>query len=199
MSAQGLARGFADPARESQRAFKALMWAMARPGLPETFVSHLTPPAPLTPELAALALTLLDYETTVWLDAPLAQQTAVVEFLRFHTSARIVSAPQEAQFALISNASDLPDFTAFAQGEPDYPDRSTTLIVAVQRLAEAPFQIEGPGIKGHVGFGAEPLPADMSTRLAANRALFPLGLDLVLAAPGAILGLPRSVRLIEEA
>lgn len=199
MRAQGLARGFSDPARESQRAFTALMWAMARPGRPETFVSHLTPPTPLTPELAALALTLLDYETNVWLDAPLAQQKAVTDFLRFHTSARIVSAPQDAHFALISAAANLPDFTAFAQGEPDYPDRSTTLILAVERLADAPFRIEGPGIEGSAGFGAEPLPADMGARLSANRALFPLGVDLILAAPGAILGLPRSVRVIGKA
>lgn len=198
MSATALASGFADPARDSQRTFKALMWAMARPGHGETLISPLAPPAPLTPELAALALTLLDYETSVWLDWPLAREAAVVEFLRFHTSARIVHKHGEAQFALISNPADMPDFNAFAQGEPDYPDRSTTLILAVEQLADGPFRIEGPGIEGTTSFGAAPLPSDMAERLVANRALFPLGVDLLLAAPGAILGLPRSVRLTEE-
>ncbi|WP_127089654.1 phosphonate C-P lyase system protein PhnH [Aquabacter cavernae] len=194
-----LARGFNDPARDSQTAFRALMYAMARPGVPRALEARLSPPAPLTPELAALALTVLDYETTVWLDPALAGEAAVVDFLRFHTSARLVTEPEAAQFALIADGSALPAFSRFAQGEPDYPDRSTTLLVAVSSFTDGPFQVEGPGLPAPVGFGATPLPADMTQRLAENRALFPLGIDLVLAAPGAILALPRSVRVREEA
>ncbi|OYY58481.1 MAG: hypothetical protein B7Y61_24660, partial [Rhizobiales bacterium 35-66-30] len=59
--------------------------------------------------------------------------------------------------------------------------------------------LEGPGIETRVGFAAAPLPADFSARLAANRQLFPLGVDLILVAPGAVLGLPRSARVIGEA
>ncbi len=197
--AQSFAKGFTDAPRDSQRAFKALMWAMARPGKSEPFATKLAPPSPLTPELAAIALTLLDYETNVWLDPPLAQAQAVLQFLRFHTSARIVDAPAQARFALISDAANMPDLSVFAQGEPEYPDRSTTLIVAVKRIAHAGFRIEGPGIKGTASFGAEPLPRDMAEWLRANRAQFPLGVDLILAAPGEVMGLPRSVRLKDGA
>ena len=95
-----LARGFVDPPRCSQQAFRALMDAMARPGIPRALDARLAPPAPLTPELAALALTVLDYETAVWLDPPLTAEPAVADFLRFHTSARLVEQPGDAQFAL---------------------------------------------------------------------------------------------------
>ncbi|OYZ98049.1 MAG: phosphonate C-P lyase system protein PhnH [Rhizobiales bacterium 17-65-6] len=197
MSTASLAAGFADPARQSQHVFRAMMWAMARPGTPEPLDTILTPPAPLTPELAALALCLLDFETPVWLDASLAEVSEVAEFLRFHTSARIVPTPAEAAFALISDPRAMPPLAAFAQGEPDYPDRSCTLLMAVSALENGPLMLEGPGIDGTRAFGATPLPEDFVAQMAANRAGFPLGVDLVLAAPGAVLGLPRSVRLTE--
>ncbi|MEW6122733.1 MAG: phosphonate C-P lyase system protein PhnH [Pseudomonadota bacterium] len=194
-----LARGFADPPRCSQQAFRALMDAMARPGIPRALDARLAPPAPLTPELAALALTVLDYETAVWLDPQLAGEPAVADFLRFHTSARLVEQPGDAQFALIADSAALPAFSLFAQGEPAYPDRSATLLVSVAAFTDGPLTLAGPGLPSPVGFGARPLPDDLGRRLADNRALFPLGIDLVLAAPGAIAALPRSIRVMEGA
>ena len=195
----GLSPGFADAPREAQTVFKALMWALARPGQPQNLASTLEPPAPLTRELAAIALTMLDHETTVWLDPPLRGASDVLDFLRFHTSARVVDAPDEAQFALICDAASLPDFSVFAQGDPSYPDRATTLVVAVQAFQGEPILLRGPGIDGTIAFGASPLPPDMAARLMRNRTVFPLGVDLLLAGPGTVLGLPRSVRVMEEA
>ncbi|MEW6254478.1 MAG: phosphonate C-P lyase system protein PhnH [Pseudomonadota bacterium] len=193
MSPPSLAPGFSEPARDSQRVFRALMAAMAEPGKILPLPAGLNPPAPLTSELAALALTLLDFETSVWLDDPLAKAEPVLDFLRFHTSARIVGAPGEAQFALISEAAALPPLSEFACGEPDFPDRSATLLIRVARISDVPFRLSGPGLKEDRPFGADPLPPDFAERMAANRALFPLGVDLVLAAPGEIVCLPRSV------
>ncbi|MFG1396823.1 phosphonate C-P lyase system protein PhnH [Roseixanthobacter pseudopolyaromaticivorans] len=199
MPATALAPGFADAPREAQEVFKAVMWALAQPGRPVPLPGRLAPPAPLSPEIATIALALLDYETPVWLDPALAAAPAVVAFLRFHTSAPLVEAPAAARFALVADAAAMPDFTHFALGEPDYPDRSTTLIVQVERLGEGPLLLEGPGIATRVGFAAAPLPADFAARLVANRQIFPLGVDLILVAPGAVLGLPRSARVIAEA
>lgn len=199
MPATALASGFADAPREAQEVFKAVMWALARPGRPVPLHARLAPPAPLSPEMAAIALALLDYETPVWLDPALAAVPAVAAFLRFHTSAPLVEAPAAGRFALIADGAALPDFGRFALGEPDYPDRSTTLVVQVTALGEGPVLLEGPGIETRTGFAAAPLPADFSVRLAANRQLFPLGVDLILVAPGAVLGLPRSARVIGEA
>ncbi|MFG1348561.1 phosphonate C-P lyase system protein PhnH [Xanthobacter autotrophicus] len=198
-----LAAGFADPVHDAQRAFAALMRAMAEPGRPVALASALAPPAPLSPEMAAAALALLDYETPVFLDAALAAVPDVAAFLRFHTGAPLVEDPAAARFTLIGDGAGLPDFARFAQGEPDYPDRSATLLVQVARMAEGipeealadegALALEGPGIKGRRAFAAAPLPADFAGRLAANRALYPLGIDLILCAPGLVAGLPRTL------
>lgn len=193
-----LAAGFADPVHDAQRSFAAVMRAMAEPGLPVPLASDLAPPAPLSPEAAACALALLDYETPVYLDAVLSAVPAVAAFLRFHTGAPVVDDPAAARFALIADGAALPDFGAFAQGEPDYPDRSATLIVQVAGFSSDGPAIEGPGIKGHRRFSAAPLPPDLPARLAANRARYPLGIDLILTAPGSMMGLPRTVTPVME-
>ncbi len=193
-----LALGFADPVRNSQSTFKAIMWALARPGRPMALPTTLEPPAPLSREMAAVALALLDYETAFWLDAPLSAAAEVADFLRFHTGAPRVEDPADARFAFIADPTQLPPLHRFAPGEPDYPDRSTTVVMGMASLSTAPFTLHGPGIKHRVGFGAAPLPTDFAERLTANRALFPLGLDFILTAPGAVAGLPRSTRILPE-
>ncbi|NJO54608.1 MAG: phosphonate C-P lyase system protein PhnH [Bacteroidales bacterium] len=194
-----LASGFADPVFDAQRAFRAVMAAMAWPGSVETLASELAPPAPMTPALAAVALTLIDHDTSVWLDAPLAVAPDVAAFLRFHTGAPIVADPAAAVFALIADPCAMPPFEAFAQGSDAYPDRSATLLVQVERFAGPPLTLAGPGIDGTVTFAASPLPDDFVERLKANRALFPRGVDLVLCTANEIAALPRSVRLVETA
>ena len=196
MSATLLAKGFDDPVDGSQATFRAAMWALSRPGRVEPLVAGLAPPAPLSPEAAALALALCDYETPLWLDPALAAVPAVADFLRFHTGATIVDEAAGARFALIAEPADMPDFAVFAQGTPEYPDASATLIVQVEHFTGG-LLLEGPGIEGRTAFGATPLPADFAARMTANRALFPLGVDLLLAGPGGVAGLPRSVTVWE--
>ncbi|MFT0859427.1 phosphonate C-P lyase system protein PhnH [Ancylobacter sp. G4_0304] len=193
----GLALGFVDPVFDSQGVFRAAMWALARPGRPEPLAVTLDPPAPLSPEAAALLLALCDFETPIWLDAPAASAPQVAHFLRFHTGARIVADPAGARFALITDPARMPDFVGFAQGTLEYPDASATLVVQVNGFASSGLVLEGPGVKGARGFGADPLPVDFSARLAANRAGFPLGVDLLLVGAGHVAGLPRSVMVRE--
>jgi alpha-D-ribose 1-methylphosphonate 5-triphosphate synthase subunit PhnH len=42
-------------------------------------------------------------------------------------------------------------------------------------------------------FSAQPQPPDFPNRIAANRALFPRGVDVILVSPDAVAALPRSV------
>lgn len=190
-----LAHGFADPVHEGQAVFRAAMEALSRPGRIGPLDTALTPPAPLTPELAALALALVDPDTPVWLDAPLRAEPAVAGFLRFHTGAPIVASPHQAAFALIADPARCPALTDFAQGTPAYPDASATLILAVETLSDATgLAFAGPGIRGTVRLDAGPLPADWASRWAANHAGFPLGIDCLFVAPGRLAGLPRSAR-----
>lgn len=189
--------GFREPVRESQAVFHQAMNAMARPGQILAFKPGLMSPSPLSAPAAALLLTLCDYETPVWLDPPLSDTAGVREFLRFHTGARIVAAPADAAFAVISDASRMPAIADFAQGTPEYPDRSTTLIISVRKLSPDGWRLEGPGIRDHIRFSAAPLPEDFAGQLRANRALFPRGVDIFVATPTEIAALPRSVALTE--
>jgi alpha-D-ribose 1-methylphosphonate 5-triphosphate synthase subunit PhnH len=186
-----------DAAFASQAAFRALMEAFARPGETKT-VRGVAAPAPLAPAAAALVQSLADYETPVWLDGPLAAAPAVAEWIRFRTGAPVVTEPGDAAFALVSNPSKLPDFAQFALGSEEYPDRSTTLIVQIDRFDGNTIAIEGPGIKAKRVFAAEPLPSDFVDRLQANRELFPRGIDLVLVADEQVAALPRSTRVATE-
>jgi alpha-D-ribose 1-methylphosphonate 5-triphosphate synthase subunit PhnH len=194
-----LSPGFIDPVLEAQSAFRSIMEATARPGKVCPLDATLTPPAPLSRGAGVVALTLFDHDTPVWLDAPLASND-VTYWLRFHTRAPVVTDPQRAAFAILSRPEQAPPFDAFALGTLDYPDRSTTVILQVESLERGhPLVLAGPGIKDRVTLRAEPLPADLPRRLAANRALFPRGIDLLLVTGTRVAVLPRSVMLTDEA
>ncbi len=188
-----LAPAFSDPVLQSQSVFRIIMQAMARPGIVQPLHCAIVPPQPLPAGLAAIALALADYETPLWLDPPLAASDAVRSWLRFHTGATIVDDPAEASFALVSDALEVPDFSAFSIGLPDYPDRSATLIVQVENFAQgAALTLSGPGIKGEQILRATPLPVDFADQAAANRALFPQGIDCLLVSDEGVAGLPRT-------
>lgn len=194
-----LAHGFTDPVHDGQALFRAVMDALSRPGRVRALATHLSPPAPLTPELAAIALTLVDAETPVWLDAPLRAEPEVAAFLRFHSAAPLTEAPDRAAFALIADPAHCPPLDSFAQGSLAYPDTSTTLILAVESLSDTAGPVfAGPGIQGTARVAARPLPADWPAQMIANHAGFPMGVDLLFVAPGRIAGLPRSARLLQN-
>jgi alpha-D-ribose 1-methylphosphonate 5-triphosphate synthase subunit PhnH len=198
MGAASLQAGFDDPVREAQAVFRSVMMALARPGTVQPLVTALRPPAPLTPELAAVALTLADHETTLWLDAPLAGSLAVADFLRFQTGARLVADAAAATFALVSDVFAMLRLASFAQGTDEYPDRSTTIVVAVERIQTgAGLRLSGPGIKGSASLTVSPLPREFVSQRAANHALFPRGVDCVFVASGAVAALPRSTAMSE--
>jgi alpha-D-ribose 1-methylphosphonate 5-triphosphate synthase subunit PhnH len=190
-----VAAGFAEPVLEAQATFRAVMDAMARPGR-VVRLAGIAAPAPLSPSAAAIALTLVDYETPFWLDAPLAATPEVARFISFHTGARFAADPAEAAFAFVAAPAAMPPFAMFAQGTAEYPDRSTTLVLQVAHLAEDDGMVlRGPGIAGARPLAASPLPADFLARLADNRAQFPRGVDILLATNDAVAGLPRSLRV----
>ncbi len=191
-----LAPAFDDPALASQAVFRTVMEALARPGLPRRLSSKLAVPPPLSATAAAVALTLLDYETPFWLDPELAAAGEVAPWLTFHTGGPQTTESVQATFGFISDPAAMPPFEAFSPGSLEYPDRSTTLVVQVASFdhGEA-LALSGPGIAGTRRFSAAPLPADFRARLIANREMFPRGVDLILVTPDAVAALPRSLRV----
>lgn len=190
-----VAAGFVEPVLAAQATFRTVMDAMARPGSVRR-LAGIAAPAPLSPTAAAIALTLLDYETPFWLDPPLAATPDLARFISFHTGARLTAEPAEAAFAFVAAPAAAPPFAAFPQGSAEYPDRSTTLVLQMTHLAEGDgMTLRGPGIAGARRLAAAPLPADFLAQLADNRARFPRGVDVLLAAHDTVAGLPRSLHV----
>jgi alpha-D-ribose 1-methylphosphonate 5-triphosphate synthase subunit PhnH len=178
--------GFANPATQSARSFRAVLEAMARPGRIET-LSGATPPAPLSVAAGCVLLTLADSTTPLHL-AGAVDCDAVRDWVRFHIGAPLVG-PDRAMFA-VGGWSDLMPIGRFSCGQADYPDRSATLIVEMDALAATGARLTGPGIETEAHLSLPEVAA-----FQANRALFPMGLDFVLTCGARMAALPRSTRV----
>jgi alpha-D-ribose 1-methylphosphonate 5-triphosphate synthase subunit PhnH len=192
-----LPAGFADKVLSAQSTFRSVMDAMARPGSVQRIQPAAGAPDMMMPGTAAIALTLFDHDTPIWLDGRMATADAA-KWLKFHTSAPVVADSSIASFALIGDPQSLPTLDRFAFGSNEYPDRSTTLILQVESLTEGPaVELEGPGIDGSAALRASIQPRDLFERLAINAALFPRGIDVVLVHDDAIVAIPRTTRLVK--
>lgn len=191
-----LPAGFADKVRSAQTTFRSVMDAMARPGSVQRIVAMTGSPAPMMRGTAAIALTLFDHDTPLWLDTRMSDTADIAKWLRFHTGAPVVSESSICSFALVGDARALPALDRFAFGSNEYPDRSTTLILQVESLTLGrTFELCGPGIDGTAVLRAAVEPADLFDRLAVNAELFPRGIDVVLVADDAVVAIPRTTRV----
>lgn len=192
-------RGFRDPVLGSQSMFRAVLTALSRPGqivaIPEVGVEG---PSDISPDILSLLLSLCDHETPVWLDAEW-RATAVARWLAFHANCPVTDDPARASFALLRGRSDDPAVSDFAQGDPRYPDRSTTVIVCADSLSGGvPLVLEGPGIEARIRIAPVGLPEGFVEAVRMNHTLYPLGVDFLLVAGHAMTGLPRTTRIVTE-
>lgn len=186
MQATTLAGGFDNPAIGSAHAFRSVMEAMARPGTIHT-ITGTVPPAPLSVAAGTVLLTLCDTDTPVYL-AGNTDHEDVRAWLAFHTGAPLTG-PSHAVFA-IGNWDALMPLSGYPVGTPDYPDRSTTLIVESADLNAQGATLRGPGIKSEATLSLPETRAFQS-----NRTLFPLGLDFIFTCGDRIAALPRSTEV----
>ncbi len=186
MQANTLSGGFADPAIGSAHAFRSVMEAMARPGSIHS-IEGASPPAPLSPAMGAVLLTLCDTETPVYLAGEM-ECDAVRAWISFHTGAPLLG-PAHCMFA-IGTWEALAPLSSYPIGTSEYPDRSATLIVESADLAASGARLTGPGIKEEAQLSLPDLAAFQS-----NRALFPLGLDFIFTCGDRLAALPRSTKV----
>jgi alpha-D-ribose 1-methylphosphonate 5-triphosphate synthase subunit PhnH len=192
-----LPAGFTDKVLSAQSTFRSVMDAMAHPGSVQRIVSAAGTPSAMTRGTAAIALTLFDHDTPVWLDAAMSATPEVAMWLKFHTGAPLVTDSSIAGFALVGDPRTLPALDRFAFGSNEYPDRSTTLILQVGSLTGGPVvELQGPGIDGSATLRASIQPQDLFERLAINTTLFPRGIDVVLVHDDSIVAIPRTTRLV---
>lgn len=180
------APAFTDTPREAARAFRAALDAMARPGR----IVEIAGPSGtgLSPAAAALVLTLADRGTGIWL-APALDTPGLRGWITFHTGAGF-TAPEGATFALGPWEEIEAILPRLPAGQPDYPDRSATLIVERESLSQTGARLTGPGIRDSARLSLPDSPA-----FAANAAAFPCGLDFFFTCGGRLAALPRTTRV----
>ena len=179
--------GFDDESVDIARAFRQILDALARPGQLAT-VPEMKAPAPLSAAAATVLLTLADNTTPVFLAATHRTET-LGSWIRFHTSAPLVTSKAEAVFA-VGLWEDLGGLEGFANGTELYPDRSATLIVELPGLESKGMRLTGPGIEKEAWLSLPELEA-----FQANASLYPLGLDFFFCAGCHLAGLPRSTQV----
>ncbi|HEY2134035.1 MAG TPA: phosphonate C-P lyase system protein PhnH [Acetobacteraceae bacterium] len=184
--------GFADPVSGSQSCFRATLEAMSRPGSLHQAGAGLTPPAPLDPATAGVLLTLVDTDTRLWLAPDCA---AAAEWIAFHCGAAAHPAIGEADFVL---ATALPDLATLNAGTDSGPEESATVVLQVRGFgAGQALRLAGPGLREPTTLSADGLPEGFAAAWAANHALFPRGVDIILCAGTTIAALPRSLQITE--
>jgi len=194
------APGFADPTRDAQRAFRAVLDAMAHPTRSFPLAGPAEPPAALGRGLAAVALTLLDEDCAVWLGGALAHDAEVAAWVAFHTGARRVHAAAAAGF-VIADPRALPPLESLALGTDEAPHLSTTVVLDIRgctgfpNTVRARFTAAGPGIDGTAALAA-PWAADgFADAWHRNTGIFPRGVDLLLVDEDTVAALPRTTHL----
>ncbi|MGE8642042.1 MAG: phosphonate C-P lyase system protein PhnH, partial [Achromobacter sp.] len=120
----------------------------------------------------------------------------VLAFLRFHCACPIVPSPALARFAAVPAGCDAPALSACHQGDPAYPDVSTTLLMDVASLSEGEaVTLSGPGIQTRQALSVDGLPDGFWREWRLNHQRFPLGVDVFLTQGRRMCGLPRTTRV----
>ena len=191
-------RGFVDPVLGSQRVFRRVLEAMAHPGRIVSLDALIDTPGSLAPASAAVCLTLLDFETPLWLDGA-ARCPEAVEWLRFHCGVPLVDQPEAARFALMLAPATMPEVEAFDAGTDAMPDRSATLVLQVDALQTgAGPRLIGPGIADTTQLEVGGAPARFWDLVRDNATRFPRGVDFLLASGRRLAALPRTVRVKDD-
>jgi alpha-D-ribose 1-methylphosphonate 5-triphosphate synthase subunit PhnH len=180
-----------DPVLAAQATFRAVLDSMARPGRIHTLPPPQVAAPGLVPATASVLAALADADTPLWLDPDLRD---AADWIAFHCGAPLAPL-DEAAFVV---AATLPDLRIPRAGTDEQPELGATIIVQVAGLGSGErYRLSGPGVDGSATLAIAELHG-LAGAWAANRARFPLGVDLVLCAGERIAALPRSVA-IEDA
>lgn len=173
-----------------QQAFRAVLDGFARPG---TLVPAQQPDAVLMFLSAVL-------DESVSLADPLGLLDADARRLLLAPTATAA----QARFVLLDGRR--PPDAGFqpALGTLESPELGATLVLTVDTLSDTPspadaamvLQLQGPGVPGTRVLAVTGLHHDWVGQRAAWGAAYPLGVDIVLAAPHTLVALPRATRIV---
>lgn len=158
--------------------FAALMWALARPGVPR----DLPDAGP-----AGIVAALIDGACKVHCADPGLAQAAA------RTGAALV-APEHADHLFLDTLTGTDVLRQIALGSDLYPDTGATLVCDA-RLGQGPrLRLTGPGCDGAVDVHLGGLPAGF-WQARAQISRDPMGFELFLVDGARVLGVPRSTRV----
>jgi alpha-D-ribose 1-methylphosphonate 5-triphosphate synthase subunit PhnH len=183
-------------AAREQGAFRVLLDRMARPGTIGQVEPH--PSGGESAAVVTLLESLLDHEVSFALlpDDPLLREP----LLRY-TGSRLYP-PEQADFVVARDAVGIQAALQVAKrGELEYPDRSATVVCAVEAVRAEPgigarLRVTGPGVNGSIELSVAGFDAAARDIFTARNRDVPLGIDLVLvASDGRFTCLTRYTRL----
>lgn len=189
--------GFTRPGAASQHVFRATLEAMAHPGRTVAVAQSAELPTGLGAAAGAVLLALLDQDTRFW-TPPTGHAEAIAAYLRFHTGCVLAASGAQADFVHARDAREMPSLADFACGSELFPERSTTLVVEVERLAGRGWTLRGPGVESTAQMAAAIPGPRFLAQWRSQRARFPRGIDLILACGENITALPRTIDIDEE-
>ncbi|QRM32552.1 phosphonate C-P lyase system protein PhnH [Microvirga sp. VF16] len=185
--------GFNDPIFDAQAVFRAAMISTAYPGRVVSLTTEIDGPLPFCKATAALSLTLMDFETPVWIDGQSRSDEATA-WLRFHCGLPLTPDTATATYAVVTDPENMPSLADFHQGDIEYPERSTTLIIQVPSLTDGPtMRWTGPGINGSIITAIAGLPSWFWSLWDLNSELYPRGIDVIFTCGNMMVGLPRTI------
>lgn len=191
-----LRAGFEDEAAGSQAVFRTALDALSHPGRPLALDAAAQAPRAGHRAAALLLLALVDADCEIWL-SPRLRNADAATWLRFHTGARVTDDPEQAQFLWVGLGDGLPPLDSLRQGSDKDPDQAATCVLEAQAFEDgtSAWSLQGPGIPGQRRFAASGLPDGFFEQWPANHAAFPRGVDVFLATPTQLAGLPRTTRI----
>jgi alpha-D-ribose 1-methylphosphonate 5-triphosphate synthase subunit PhnH len=176
----------------ARRMFRAVLDALARPGLPARLPE---PDRPGRPAALLPALALADLGTGVCV---LGGPPEVTRTLATATSAPPVDLAR-ARLVTALHPIRPDEVAALRRGTPGAPEEGALLCVQMRGLyGGRRLRLSGPGVPGRRSVAPDGLPEGFLAARAASVAGYPAGIDVLLVAPdGGLLGLPRTT-VIEE-
>lgn len=175
-----------------QKTFRAVLTALSEP-LRAVAVPALPTPPGVPTALWALILTLWDQDVSVWW--PEADETLWYNTL-FHTRVQKAATIETADWVVCSaDHPETPQWLAqVAIGEFERPDQSASVLLLAGG-SRTPVQGSGPGLSHPVEVQLA-IPEPVVDRLVQNHAHYPLGFDTYVVLEHAVMGIPRSTRLV---
>lgn len=188
--------GFPDPSVDSQQLFRSLLAAMAEPGSIRQLESALPAGHALDRAGRAIALSLCDFETPVWLAPGLLPDA---DDLRFHCGCPLVREPMEAAI-LFAHADDtLPALDTLRHGDAMHPEHGATLVIQTRALRNnGGWNLTGPGIADERRLFVDGIPGQWRRQRTTMHARFPVGVDIFFTCGDRLCALPRTTRLRES-